>query len=313
MFQLNTMLIGGDSSDGMHSGSKPPPDTADTAAHSQLRPGQPRDPHTGASTNGTDVGVPASGPSLPANPSDVRPDAFLFALAMLCFTLSALMLVRRCLMNRLVWNRPGGAEGGAGADGRGSVFGTSMGQFLQRRGLMGGAMGAAGPGSREADRAAILQMHQALQRGDLRGMLQRLARGGAADGGGLSDDGQEGANEMDIARLPLQTYRPRSRGGSEGGASGEGGSVGKPGLGPSSVSSSAAPSGDDEEGGEGGAPASEGEGDPSLTCAICLCDFEAGDSLRTMPCLHMLHKDCVDRWLRQNASCPVCKHSVLDM
>jgi hypothetical protein len=312
MFQINIMLIGGDISDGMHSGGKPPPDAADATTHSHLQPGQPQGPHSGVSTNGTDVAVPASGPLLPTNPSDVRPDAFLFALEILCFMLLALILVRRCLMNRLVWNRMGGEEGSAGTVGRGSGFGTSMGQFLQRRGLMGGAMGGAVPGSREADRATILQMHQALQRGDLRGMLQRLARGGAVDGGGiLSDDGQEGANEMDIARLPLQTFRPRSRGGSEiGTASDEGCGVGKPGLGQGTGVSSAAPSRPDEESGEG-TPSSEG--DPSLTCAICLCDFEAGDSLRTMPCLHMLHKDCVDRWLRQNASCPVCKHSVLDM
>lgn len=46
------------------------------------------------------------------------------------------------------------------------------------------------------------------------------------------------------------------------------------------------------------------------TCNICLEDFEAGSVRRTLPCLHGYHLDCSDKWLRRNATCPVCKHSI---
>jgi Ring finger domain/Zn-finger in Ran binding protein and others len=46
------------------------------------------------------------------------------------------------------------------------------------------------------------------------------------------------------------------------------------------------------------------------TCNICLEDFVAKDERRTLPCLHGYHKECSDKWLKTNASCPVCKHSI---
>jgi hypothetical protein len=45
----------------------------------------------------------------------------------------------------------------------------------------------------------------------------------------------------------------------------------------------------------------------SRSCSICLYPFAAGDSVRTIPCLHQYHTDCIDGWLRTNAICPVCK------
>ena len=47
-------------------------------------------------------------------------------------------------------------------------------------------------------------------------------------------------------------------------------------------------------------------------CLICLEDFKNGDVRKTMPCLHGFHEDCLDRWLRTNGSCPICKHSIND-
>lgn len=49
---------------------------------------------------------------------------------------------------------------------------------------------------------------------------------------------------------------------------------------------------------------------PDRECAICLEQFSQGDKVRTLPCLHQLHSQCVDRWLRQKAQCPVCKFPV---
>lgn len=44
-----------------------------------------------------------------------------------------------------------------------------------------------------------------------------------------------------------------------------------------------------------------------MRCVVCLDDFRPGDSLKTMPCMHIFHKGCVDRWLWTDNSCPICK------
>uniref|UniRef100_A0A7N0U8B7 RING-type domain-containing protein n=1 Tax=Kalanchoe fedtschenkoi TaxID=63787 RepID=A0A7N0U8B7_KALFE len=45
-------------------------------------------------------------------------------------------------------------------------------------------------------------------------------------------------------------------------------------------------------------------------CCICLAKYANNDELREMPCSHFLHKDCVDKWLKINATCPLCKCEV---
>lgn len=42
-------------------------------------------------------------------------------------------------------------------------------------------------------------------------------------------------------------------------------------------------------------------------CSICLNKIKKGDLLRRLPCLHEFHPDCIDRWLRENNSCPIDK------
>lgn len=51
-------------------------------------------------------------------------------------------------------------------------------------------------------------------------------------------------------------------------------------------------------------------GEPSGQCAVCLADFEIGDSLRLLACGHDFHMACVDQWLAQSGQCPVCKRAV---
>ena len=43
------------------------------------------------------------------------------------------------------------------------------------------------------------------------------------------------------------------------------------------------------------------------SCLICLEQFREGTIVKTLPCLHQFCCDCVNTWLRQNASCPICK------
>ncbi|CAN6326853.1 unnamed protein product [Urochloa humidicola] len=42
-------------------------------------------------------------------------------------------------------------------------------------------------------------------------------------------------------------------------------------------------------------------------CCICLARYMDNDELRLLPCGHFFHKDCVDKWLKINALCPLCK------
>jgi len=46
------------------------------------------------------------------------------------------------------------------------------------------------------------------------------------------------------------------------------------------------------------------------TCNICLEDFAESEELRLLPCMHQFHASCIDMWLVQKGSCPVCKMSI---
>lgn len=47
-------------------------------------------------------------------------------------------------------------------------------------------------------------------------------------------------------------------------------------------------------------------------CPICLGEFREKEWLRLLPsCAHAFHVSCVDVWLRDNSSCPVCRNNLL--
>ncbi|RVX13786.1 E3 ubiquitin-protein ligase SDIR1 [Vitis vinifera] len=47
--------------------------------------------------------------------------------------------------------------------------------------------------------------------------------------------------------------------------------------------------------------------DDELTCSVCLEQVNVGELIRSLPCLHQFHANCIDPWLRQQGTCPVCK------
>lgn len=51
-------------------------------------------------------------------------------------------------------------------------------------------------------------------------------------------------------------------------------------------------------------------GAEETTCTICVEDLEEGDEIRTLPCGHVYHKQCVDEWLRRSRLCCLCKRPI---
>lgn len=56
--------------------------------------------------------------------------------------------------------------------------------------------------------------------------------------------------------------------------------------------------------------APEEDSNPLGRCNICLAEYREGEEVKTLPCLHRFHTECLDPWLRLNAVCPICKLEV---
>jgi len=48
----------------------------------------------------------------------------------------------------------------------------------------------------------------------------------------------------------------------------------------------------------------------SIQCIICMEDFKEGDKVSTLPCFHVFHTNCIDKWLLKTHTCPICKFKV---
>ncbi|XP_047310172.1 E3 ubiquitin-protein ligase At1g63170-like isoform X2 [Impatiens glandulifera] len=112
---------------------------------------------------------------------------------------------------------------------------------------------------------------------------------------GVRDDmnGMRGASEETINALPTHNFKSKDKG--------------------SSVSSRDSTSSVDE----GGLLAAGTEKERAISgedavCCICLAKYANNDELRELPCTHIFHTECVDRWLKINASCPLCKFEIHD-
>ncbi|CAL8360496.1 unnamed protein product [Lota lota] len=47
-------------------------------------------------------------------------------------------------------------------------------------------------------------------------------------------------------------------------------------------------------------------------CHICFCDYADGEQLRMLSCFHDYHVACIDRWLKDNATCPICRANMTE-
>lgn len=52
--------------------------------------------------------------------------------------------------------------------------------------------------------------------------------------------------------------------------------------------------------------------DASESCSVCLTPFDEKVEVRRLPCLHVFHKVCADKWLfeQQKLFCPSCRMRV---
>mmetsp|Transcript_22084 Transcript_22084/g.61303 ORF Transcript_22084/g.61303 Transcript_22084/m.61303 type:complete len:274 (+) Transcript_22084:3-824(+) len=103
--------------------------------------------------------------------------------------------------------------------------------------------------------------------------------------GGSMGGGARGASRETIDSLPTRSYQSRSA---------------------KQSSNSRAEASTTQASSSGGPGASSDQ----YKCCICMSDYEEGDTIRTLPCLHCYHAGCIDPWLETNRTCPVCKHEV---
>uniref|UniRef100_A0A8D2H7C9 RING-type E3 ubiquitin transferase n=1 Tax=Urocitellus parryii TaxID=9999 RepID=A0A8D2H7C9_UROPR len=55
-----------------------------------------------------------------------------------------------------------------------------------------------------------------------------------------------------------------------------------------------------------------GKDDALKACSICLTEFRESNKIRILPCSHEYHIHCIDRWLAENSTCPVCRRELTD-
>ncbi|KAJ3692721.1 hypothetical protein LUZ60_011816 [Juncus effusus] len=96
---------------------------------------------------------------------------------------------------------------------------------------------------------------------------------------------QEGATDEDICKLPKYEFRRTA-----GGEKSAGGIITEIGSDP---------------------PNQQTLTQENAECCICLSHYEEGAELRELPCAHHFHASCIDKWLRINATCPLCKFSIV--
>lgn len=47
--------------------------------------------------------------------------------------------------------------------------------------------------------------------------------------------------------------------------------------------------------------------DEAAECVLCMYEIEEGGEIRDLRCKHLFHRRCLDRWLVQQLTCPLCR------
>ena len=49
----------------------------------------------------------------------------------------------------------------------------------------------------------------------------------------------------------------------------------------------------------------------AISFSVCLDVYKIGEAMRILPCSHRFHKACIDQWLLDKRTCPMCKMDIL--
>ncbi|KAI5196871.1 E3 Ubiquitin-Protein Ligase Rlim [Manis pentadactyla] len=52
--------------------------------------------------------------------------------------------------------------------------------------------------------------------------------------------------------------------------------------------------------------------DTETSCCICITDYKEGTKVRILPCSHSFHTYCIDHWLAEKRTCPLCRSELAD-
>jgi hypothetical protein len=53
------------------------------------------------------------------------------------------------------------------------------------------------------------------------------------------------------------------------------------------------------------------ENDSCFKCLICQFEYQEKETVRTLPCGHYFHQECVDQWLLVKDFCPYCRQCIV--
>ena len=45
-------------------------------------------------------------------------------------------------------------------------------------------------------------------------------------------------------------------------------------------------------------------------CFICRDNYQTGEQIKELPCGHIYHVNCIDKWLEQEKKCPYCNKEI---
>eukprot|EP01006_Ploeotia_vitrea_P051421 TRINITY_DN67558_c6_g1_i2.p1 TRINITY_DN67558_c6_g1~~TRINITY_DN67558_c6_g1_i2.p1 ORF type:complete len:242 (+),score=30.98 TRINITY_DN67558_c6_g1_i2:852-1577(+) len=58
--------------------------------------------------------------------------------------------------------------------------------------------------------------------------------------------------------------------------------------------------------------ATEPGGEDGGLCPVCLAEFQTGEAVNTLLCLHTFHRGCMMEWAQRHNTCPVCRKVLPD-
>jgi len=66
---------------------------------------------------------------------------------------------------------------------------------------------------------------------------------------------------------------------------------------------------------EASSSCSDGDNNGVYGCMVCLRKFHGGEELRSLPCGHVFHRNCMDKWVLdyENMACPLCRLCLLNV